>query len=158
MTRNSFYPLTALAAVAATAFLGAPAEAGRVTSSIRLPVEGDLFVTNGPVVALDGVVHIVAQVFETSDGLVATLRYNISQLDGAGDDGSSWIGVGADQYPPDPVAPGVAEEMDVPYELMMLTGGYPPDPISPQIFLSLMFDEDGRLLEEASFAEFVAEF
>ena len=82
------------------------------------------------------------------------LRANIAGLQGEGDDFSEWIGVGANQYPPDPITPFKPFDCELPFELIPLGSEVPPDPISPPtVGLVLVFDDFGNLLADQSTAQ-----
>ena len=134
--------------------------AGKVTSSIRLAAEGSVEMDDGSFVDFIGKVHVVSQVFgDGNGGLVAVLRANISNMHGEGDgengDITDWIGVGADQYPPDPTAPDPIR-CAVPFDMIYLRPPspiLPPNPVfPPMVHLILVFDLDGNLLADQSSA------
>jgi hypothetical protein len=137
--------------------------AGKVTTSIKLPVSGMIFMSDGSQVNMSGMVHVVSQVYEMSDGeMMVSLRANTSNLKGVSDNVelTKWIGVGGDQFPPDPIFPNVIYNKTVPFDLIPLDNGgvppnpvIPPDPISPvAVQLSLNFDANGKLLLDSSMA------
>lgn len=133
--------------------------AGKVTTSLRLPVEGTIDVVdvdgNESQVFLSGTVHVVSQAFKTADGgLMVGLRANISSMKGEGDNSTGWVAVGANQYPPVLIAPPNPIMVVLPFELIPLGSEAPPNPISPVPVLSLVLeiDDDGHLIAEGSLA------
>ncbi len=101
--RAHFARLPALAVLAALAFAAPALAGGKVVSNAFLPLDG--FVVAGDVeVDVVGRVHVVAQVWPGESCLVS-LHLNLAGAEGIGDDGSRWVGVGANQLPPNPCVP-----------------------------------------------------
>ena len=131
--------------------------AGKVVSSERLPVDGAVVVKDEFGlqfdVLLSGTIHVVSQAYVTTDGLLVGLRANIASVQGVGDDFTEWVGVGANQYPPDPVVPPGPILCELPFDLIPLGSEVPPTLISPPVVnLVLQFDDVGHLLADGSSA------
>ena len=160
------YALLALRVIPAVFFLGlvfglttSAIAAGKVTTSAWLSVAGIIVVEDEfeveSDVSLSGRIHVVSQVFELAGGeMMVGLRVNVASLQGQGDDFTEWVGVGADQFPPDPILPPNPVLVSVPFELIPLlppSPTLPPSPITPPtVNLALFFDVDGNLLADRS--------
>lgn len=134
------------------------AMAGRVTTSVKLPLAGEIAMVdkfqNPSLLMLSGMVHVVSQVFQDSDGnLLAGLRVNLADVKGVGSDGTEWVAVGTDQFPPNPIHPPEPGYVSMVFSLIPLGSSVPPNPIEPPtVSVTLVFDEVGNLSGQCSIA------
>ena len=140
------------------ALVSSTALAGKVTTSVRLPLDDTITMVDHDQVqsqiSISGTVHVVSQVFQDSDGnLLAGLHVNLADVKAIGDDGSQWVGVGAEQFPPDPIFPPDPVHTSMQFTLIPLGTGHPPEPGEPPtVSLTLVFDIDGNLSDQCSAA------
>jgi len=163
LSRAGWARCLVLAATAALAFSATASAGGRVVSSVMLLVEGDIPTESGPILTLGGRVHVVSQVWQTEGGFLMGLHLNLADFDATGDDGSTWVGVGAVQVPPNPVEPDPDDPNAYPpnpivppasFTLMPVAGAQPDAPASVPftLYFDLTFDEEGRLIGDMSSA------
>ena len=118
-----------------------PASAATVTSSVLLPIEGEVHVpSTGEAVAISGLVHVVTQVI---NGSSLKVDASLEETLGAGGNSSvSYRAVGTDQigmhiFPPNPIAPFF-------FTLWPPDPNFPPVPV--RFLVDLQFSDTGELL------------
>ena len=112
-------------------------------SSLFVPLEGEVMLSNGDLVSFAGEVHVLTQVVFSGTGVPSTSIYvNLARVQGTGTSGAHYVVVGAVSTTEVGANPGPPEIPGQEFNFALVTLGVPPSPaVPPSPILSVVLEQ-----------------